>query len=145
MLLKPFSHKEIKRVMFSISDSKSPGPVALDQEQNSCNLLGANVCLLKAYGGLGFKDDAKWNQSILAKLSIHRLIFCLQFVQAMNHQLLTRVNLLRFQVEMATVNCPVCDAGIETHEHPFFKCSLSRLVIKQVFEWMGKKLGPWAS
>lgn len=31
MLLKPFSHKEIKRAMFSIPDSKSPGPVALDQ------------------------------------------------------------------------------------------------------------------
>uniref|UniRef100_A0A803P5G6 Reverse transcriptase zinc-binding domain-containing protein n=1 Tax=Cannabis sativa TaxID=3483 RepID=A0A803P5G6_CANSA len=132
------------------------------------------VCLPKAYGGLGFKDGAKWNHANLAKyiwailakrdllwarrlynnslsqnlVHYHRVVWSSltfpkqQFVlwKAVNLQLLTKDNLVKFDLEIESLDYPVCDAEFETHVHLYFISSLSRQVVDLIFGWLGKRV-----
>uniref|UniRef100_A0A803NJ41 Reverse transcriptase zinc-binding domain-containing protein n=1 Tax=Cannabis sativa TaxID=3483 RepID=A0A803NJ41_CANSA len=73
---------------------------------------------------------AIWSSTIVPK---HRFILW----QVVNSHLLTRDKLVRFQIELSSTLCPMCEAELETHEHIFFSCVLSSRVLEMVFNWMG--------
>uniref|UniRef100_A0A803QFN4 Reverse transcriptase zinc-binding domain-containing protein n=1 Tax=Cannabis sativa TaxID=3483 RepID=A0A803QFN4_CANSA len=77
----------------------------------------------KAYGDLGFKDGAKWNQVV-------------------NSHLFTKDNMARMHIPLELNKCPICEDCVETHEHLFFSCCLSHKVVELVFDWLGNCMWP---
>ncbi|XP_062089172.1 uncharacterized protein LOC133795731 [Humulus lupulus] len=73
---------------------------------------------------------AIWNSYNLPK---HRFLLW----QVVNSQLLTRDNLIKFHLNLVSLDCPVCGISLESHEHLFFSCSLSGKVVDQIFNWLG--------
>ncbi|XP_062075415.1 uncharacterized protein LOC133779472 [Humulus lupulus] len=57
--------------------------------------------------------------------------------QVVNSHLLTRDNLSRKQVQLASELCPVCDRIQESHSHLFFECNFSTQLVKRIFDWLG--------
>ncbi|XP_062104315.1 uncharacterized protein LOC133815494 [Humulus lupulus] len=71
-----------------------------------------------------------WNTLNLPK---HRFMLW----QVVNSQVLTRDNMVKFHLDLDSLDCPVCGDSYENHEHLFFRCSLSRRVVDQIFDWLG--------
>ncbi|XP_062103941.1 uncharacterized protein LOC133815070 [Humulus lupulus] len=65
----------------------------------------------------------------------------LNHAQAINSQLLTFDNLLRFKVPLESVMCPVCGVSEESHSHLFFTCSLSGKILELLADWL--KISLW--
>ncbi|XP_062075248.1 uncharacterized protein LOC133779285 [Humulus lupulus] len=123
----------------------------------------SKVCLPKAYGGLGFRNGSIWNRAILAKYiwaisekhdvlwaDYHRAVWCRLSIpkhrfllwQAVNSQLLTCDNMLRFCLALDSIMCPVCGSSAESHSHLFFNCYLSKQILEIIFDWMGFQAWP---
>nr|GEY58352.1 RNA-directed DNA polymerase, eukaryota, reverse transcriptase zinc-binding domain protein [Tanacetum cinerariifolium] len=49
--------------------------------------------------------------------------------------LLTRFNLSRRGIGIQSISCPICDCGVESMEHLFFRCSLIRQLGRKVSKW----------
>ncbi|XP_062093621.1 uncharacterized protein LOC133799639 [Humulus lupulus] len=62
--------------------------------------------------------------------------------QVVNAHLLTRDNLIRFNLQMNSLLCHVCDGYIESHNHLFFECCLSKMILNLIFSWIGFKAWP---
>nr|GEV12770.1 ribonuclease H-like domain-containing protein [Tanacetum cinerariifolium] len=46
-----------------------------------------------------------------------------------------RFNLSRRGIDIGSIVCPVCESGVETASHLFFKCSLLRQIARKVSSW----------
>nr|GEZ45281.1 RNA-directed DNA polymerase, eukaryota [Tanacetum cinerariifolium] len=46
-----------------------------------------------------------------------------------------RFNLSRRGIDIGSIVCPVCESGVETASHLFFKCSLLRQIVRKVSSW----------
>ncbi|GKB97761.1 reverse transcriptase domain, reverse transcriptase zinc-binding domain protein [Tanacetum coccineum] len=81
----------------------------------------------------GFLPDhghvTRWNNLIPKKINI--------FIwRALRDRLPSRWNLSRKGIEMNSLNCPICDAGIDCIFHTLWICSLASLVWIRVFNWL---------
>nr|GEV40872.1 RNA-directed DNA polymerase, eukaryota [Tanacetum cinerariifolium] len=47
----------------------------------------------------------------------------------------TRMNLSRRGVDIQDISCPICDYGVESSEHLFFRCNMIRDIGKQIVRW----------
>ncbi|GJW67896.1 RNA-directed DNA polymerase, eukaryota, reverse transcriptase zinc-binding domain protein [Tanacetum coccineum] len=54
-----------------------------------------------------------------------------------NLRLPTRVNLDCRGIDLDSIRCPICDAAIETENHIFTECELSKSTWNRVLEWWG--------
>ncbi|XP_062075418.1 uncharacterized protein LOC133779475 [Humulus lupulus] len=71
-----------------------------------------------------------WSRIILPN---HRFMLW----QVVNSHLLTRDNLSRMQVQLASELCNVCDRMQESHSHIFFECIFSTQLVKCIFDRLG--------
>nr|GFB34319.1 RNA-directed DNA polymerase, eukaryota [Tanacetum cinerariifolium] len=71
----------------------------------------------------------RWIKIIPKKINIF-------FWRALRDRLPTRWNLSRRGIELISLNCPICDAVIETMFHSLWVCSLASLVWLRVFSWL---------
>nr|GEW20785.1 RNA-directed DNA polymerase, eukaryota [Tanacetum cinerariifolium] len=46
-----------------------------------------------------------------------------------------RFNLSRRGIDIGSIVCPICESGVETAYHLFFKCSLLRQIARKVSSW----------
>ncbi|XP_062099266.1 uncharacterized protein LOC133805147 [Humulus lupulus] len=106
----------------------------------------SKVCLLKAYGGLGFRNGSVWNRAILAKYiwaisEKHDVIW----VKWINSIYLKGSNFWSYKlppdtswlcVPIESLMCPVCGSFAESHSHLFFDCYLSKQVTELIFDWL---------
>lgn len=49
----------------------------------------------------------------------------------------TRLNLSRLGIDIQSILCPNCGAGVESLAHLLFSCSLARDVLSKVSRWWG--------
>ncbi|KAF4358380.1 hypothetical protein G4B88_008540 [Cannabis sativa] len=75
-----------------------------------------------------------YNKAVWSSITIPKHRFILW--QVLNSHLLTKDNLLRFHIELDSMNCPMCEEVVETHEHTFFSCVVSRRILDKLFIWM---------
>ncbi|KAF4355008.1 hypothetical protein G4B88_008483 [Cannabis sativa] len=94
---------------------------------NQTGIDANNIQLKKIYDSV--QNEREKKKKLLSK-------------QAMNLQLLTRDNLVKLHVDIDSLGCPVCTAEYESHEHLLFRCYLSRQVVEQIFNWLGKRAWP---
>ncbi|GJV24551.1 RNA-directed DNA polymerase, eukaryota, reverse transcriptase zinc-binding domain protein [Tanacetum coccineum] len=47
----------------------------------------------------------------------------------------TRMNLSRRGIDIQAISCPICDYGVESSEHLFFRCNMIRDIGKQIVRW----------
>ncbi|GJV01682.1 RNA-directed DNA polymerase, eukaryota, partial [Tanacetum coccineum] len=47
----------------------------------------------------------------------------------------TRFNISRRGIDIHSILCPVCDGGVESSEHLFFRCHLSKQIARKVSLW----------
>ncbi|GJV95632.1 RNA-directed DNA polymerase, eukaryota [Tanacetum coccineum] len=47
----------------------------------------------------------------------------------------TRFNLSRRGMDIESIICPVCNTGVETTQHLFFKCSVIRQIVTKILSW----------
>ncbi|GKA85602.1 RNA-directed DNA polymerase, eukaryota [Tanacetum coccineum] len=47
----------------------------------------------------------------------------------------TRMNLSRRGIDIQATSCPICDYGVESSEHLFFRCNMIRDIGKQIVRW----------
>nr|GFA30585.1 RNA-directed DNA polymerase, eukaryota [Tanacetum cinerariifolium] len=63
----------------------------------------------------------------------------------------TRMNLSRRGIDIQAISCPICDYGVESSEHLFFRCNMIRDIGKQIVRWWNinyeEKIpeSPWGS
>ncbi|XP_062103917.1 uncharacterized protein LOC133815045 [Humulus lupulus] len=70
--------------------------------------------------------NAIWSRSILPK---HRFLLWM----VVNSFLLTRDNLAKVNIQLLNSLCPVCEDQLESHQHLFFECYLSKSVLSYIF------------
>nr|GFA15771.1 RNA-directed DNA polymerase, eukaryota, reverse transcriptase zinc-binding domain protein [Tanacetum cinerariifolium] len=46
-----------------------------------------------------------------------------------------RLNISRRGVDIHSISCPICDGGVETSEHLFFRCNLTRQIARKISLW----------
>ncbi|XP_062085573.1 uncharacterized protein LOC133791669 [Humulus lupulus] len=96
-----------------------------------CNLRGKFSCDdIKSAGISG-----KFQASILYNSSLNQQ-------QVVNSQLLTCDNMIRFNVPLDSLMCPVCGRYAESHSHIFFDCILSKQILDLIFDWMAFRAWP---
>ncbi|GJW57203.1 RNA-directed DNA polymerase, eukaryota [Tanacetum coccineum] len=70
-----------------------------------------------------------WNHFLPKKINI--------FIwRVLRDRLPTRWNLSRKGIDVDSLSCPVCDAGIETIQHSMWFCSLATTVWHRIFVWL---------
>ena len=47
----------------------------------------------------------------------------------------TRYNISRRGIEIDSIDCPICNGGVETTSHLFFQCRLVRLIARKLSSW----------
>nr|GEX19472.1 RNA-directed DNA polymerase, eukaryota [Tanacetum cinerariifolium] len=47
----------------------------------------------------------------------------------------TRMNLSRSGIDIQAISCPICDYGVDSSEHLFFRCNMIRNISKQIVRW----------
>nr|GEX36441.1 RNA-directed DNA polymerase, eukaryota [Tanacetum cinerariifolium] len=52
-----------------------------------------------------------------------------------NDYLLTRFNISRCGIDIASIMCPFCSNGVETSSHLFFSCNLARTLTRRIIQW----------
>ncbi|GJY05409.1 RNA-directed DNA polymerase, eukaryota [Tanacetum coccineum] len=72
----------------------------------------------------------RWNSILPYKVNI---LTC----RIVNLRLPTRVNLDYRGIDLDSIRCPICDAAIETENHLFTECDLSKSTWNRVLEWWG--------
>ncbi|GJW96951.1 RNA-directed DNA polymerase, eukaryota [Tanacetum coccineum] len=71
----------------------------------------------------------RWNRFLPKKINI--------FIwRVLRDRLPTRWNLSRKGIDVDSLSCPVCDAGIETIQHSMWFCSLATTVWHRIFIWL---------
>ena len=75
-----------------------------------------------------------WSNPVWCRFSVpkHRFIIWL----TMRRRLFTKDRLLKFNLVDDTT-CVLCKTDIETHDHLFFNCCYSAVILKQVMQWLG--------
>ncbi|GJU31861.1 RNA-directed DNA polymerase, eukaryota [Tanacetum coccineum] len=73
--------------------------------------------------------ETRWNRFLPKKINI--------FIwRVLRDRLPTRWNLSRKGIDVDSLSCPVCDAGIETIQHSMWFCSLATTVWHRIFVWL---------
>ncbi|GJV39252.1 RNA-directed DNA polymerase, eukaryota [Tanacetum coccineum] len=49
--------------------------------------------------------------------------------------LTTRLNISRRGIDIHSISCPICDCGVESSEHLFFRCKLTRQIARKISLW----------
>nr|GEW05141.1 RNA-directed DNA polymerase, eukaryota, reverse transcriptase zinc-binding domain protein [Tanacetum cinerariifolium]GEW05150.1 RNA-directed DNA polymerase, eukaryota, reverse transcriptase zinc-binding domain protein [Tanacetum cinerariifolium] len=57
------------------------------------------------------------------------------FTVASIHAIPTRLNISRHAIDIQSLTCPICDGGMESSEHLFFRCELSRQIGRKIANW----------
>ncbi|GJW99717.1 RNA-directed DNA polymerase, eukaryota [Tanacetum coccineum] len=47
----------------------------------------------------------------------------------------TRLNISRRGIDIRSISCPICDCGVESSEHLFFRCKLTREIARKISLW----------
>ncbi|XP_062080350.1 uncharacterized protein LOC133785111 [Humulus lupulus] len=89
----------------------------------------------RLYNNLLVQQRVEYYRTVWSRIILPNHRFMLW--QVVNSQLLTRDNLSRLHVQMASEMCPVCDRFQESHSHLFFDCSLSNQLVNSIFDWLG--------
>ncbi|GJQ99980.1 RNA-directed DNA polymerase, eukaryota, reverse transcriptase zinc-binding domain protein [Tanacetum coccineum] len=74
----------------------------------------------------------RWNSILPSKVNILTW-------RIVNLRLPTRVNLDYRGIDLDSIRCPICDAAIETKNHLFTECDLSKSTWNRILEWRGSK------
>ncbi|XP_062118732.1 uncharacterized protein LOC133832399 [Humulus lupulus] len=94
----------------------------------------------KLYNLLLHRDKVQYAFVIWCNLSVPKHRFILW--QATLRHLLTRDNLLKCQLCLPSVLCPICELHQESHDHLFFQCKFSQLLRSKVAAWLGCAIWP---
>lgn len=86
------------------------------------------------------REIVPYTSVIWCKLSIPKHQFILW--QTTLKHLLTRDNLLKRQIYLPSVMCPICEMQQENHEHLFFQCQFSQLFRNRIVAWLGCRVWP---
>ncbi|GKD03673.1 RNA-directed DNA polymerase, eukaryota, reverse transcriptase zinc-binding domain protein, partial [Tanacetum coccineum] len=70
----------------------------------------------------------RWNKSVPSKVNITTW-------KIKSNALPTRFNLSRRGMDIDSLLCPVCSGGVETTNHLFFQCAMTRLLMRKVSAW----------
>ncbi|XP_062080401.1 uncharacterized protein LOC133785161 [Humulus lupulus] len=98
-----------------------------------------------------FKASKLYNSSLNQQsMGYHQAVWCKLFIpkhqfllwHVVNSHLLTRDNMLRFNIKMDCLLCPVCGDQNESHTHLFFECCISKKILDLIFAWMGYRAWP---
>ncbi|XP_062084837.1 uncharacterized protein LOC133790985 [Humulus lupulus] len=92
------------------------------------------------YNNLLQKDPVGYAKAVWSSSSVPRHRFILW--QSILGHLLTRDNLVRCQIEVNSMTCPVCERGEETHKHLFFYCVFSHRIWELIKSWIGPEIWP---
>ncbi|XP_062114427.1 uncharacterized protein LOC133825513 [Humulus lupulus] len=92
------------------------------------------------YDLLLHRDKVHYASVIWCNLSVPKHRFILW--QSTLRHLLTRDNLLKCQICLPSVLCPICELQQESHEHLFFQCKFSQLLRSKVAAWLGCEIWP---
>ena len=52
-----------------------------------------------------------------------------------NDGLPTRFNISRRGIDIHSISCPICESGVESSEHLFFRCRLTREIGRKISQW----------
>ncbi|XP_062088587.1 uncharacterized protein LOC133795153 [Humulus lupulus] len=94
----------------------------------------------KLYSQLVNTDKVPFAHVVWCNLTLPKHRFILW--QASLGHLLTRDNLLRCHLQLASTLCPICELQQECHEHLFFQCQFSQQVRNRVASWLGREVSP---
>nr|GFA70293.1 RNA-directed DNA polymerase, eukaryota [Tanacetum cinerariifolium] len=47
----------------------------------------------------------------------------------------TRLNISRRGISIHSISCPICNCGVESSEHLFFRCNLTRQIARKISLW----------
>ncbi|XP_062100396.1 uncharacterized protein LOC133806292 [Humulus lupulus] len=94
----------------------------------------------KLYLQLVNKERVPFAHVVWCNLTLPKHRFVLW--QASLRHLLTRDNLLRCHLQLASILCPICELQQECHEHLFFQCQFSQQVRNRVAGWLGRDVWP---
>ena len=80
------------------------------------------------------EKNVNWSRNVWCRYSVpkHRFITWL----TMRSRLYTRDRLLNFNL-VQDATCVLCSNDIETHDHLFFQCLCSVMILQQITQWMG--------
>nr|GEY58351.1 RNA-directed DNA polymerase, eukaryota [Tanacetum cinerariifolium] len=73
-------------------------------------------------------DKTRWVKYVPIKVNVFAW-------KVMVDALPTRFNLSRIGIGIQSISCPICDYGVESTEHLFFRCSLIRQLGRKVSKW----------
>ncbi|GJV40041.1 RNA-directed DNA polymerase, eukaryota, reverse transcriptase zinc-binding domain protein [Tanacetum coccineum] len=51
----------------------------------------------------------------------------------------TRLNISRRGIDIHSISCPICDCGVESSDHLFFRCNLTRQIARKISFWWNVK------
>ncbi|GJX79383.1 RNA-directed DNA polymerase, eukaryota [Tanacetum coccineum] len=109
----------------SLNDSEDVWDWTIDN--TSFSVKSARHCIDRGF----LPDDAqetRWNKLLPKKINI--------FIwRTLRDRLPSRWNLSRKGIDLNSMNCPICDKGIDTAFHMFWVCSLATSVWLHVFNW----------
>ncbi|GKB47351.1 RNA-directed DNA polymerase, eukaryota, partial [Tanacetum coccineum] len=109
----------------SLNDSEDVWDWTIDN--TSFSVKSARHCIDRGF----LPDDAqetRWNKLLPKKINI--------FIwRTLRDRLPSRWNLSRKGIDLNSMNCPICDKGIDTAFHTFWVCSLATSVWLRVFNW----------
>uniref|UniRef100_A0A803PPY1 Reverse transcriptase zinc-binding domain-containing protein n=1 Tax=Cannabis sativa TaxID=3483 RepID=A0A803PPY1_CANSA len=89
----------------------------------------------KLYNSLIFLQRIQLIRAIWCRLNVPKQSFILW--QTAHSNLLTRDKLVLFHITTTDLLCVVCGSDIENHQHLFFTCRFSKMVLEAVFAWVG--------
>nr|GEY13726.1 reverse transcriptase domain, reverse transcriptase zinc-binding domain protein [Tanacetum cinerariifolium] len=73
--------------------------------------------------------ETRWNKLLPKKINIFTW-------RTLRDRLPSRWNLSRKGIKVTSLNCPLCDQGMDTGFHTFWTCSLASTVWVRVFNWV---------
>ena len=103
---------------------------AIVQQQTSTQYKIKGVCRLL----MPAENNVNWSRNFWCRYSVPKPRFITWL--AMRSRLYTRDRLLNFDL-VQDATCVLCSNDIETHDHLFFQCLCSVMILQQITQWMG--------
>ncbi|GJV63534.1 RNA-directed DNA polymerase, eukaryota [Tanacetum coccineum] len=77
---------------------------------------------------LDVATKTRWIKSVPIKVNVHAW-------KVKIDSLPTRLNISRRGMDIDSITCSICDSGVESSSHLFFKCNMVRDIIRKITRW----------